>query len=117
MNRFCCQDWLTKFEFTCYSKCDDELYCIACVLFPDASYRRPRKLITEPYQNWKDAIHDLKKHATCEYHMNSMAKLKAFNATYAHPSTRVDMLMSDETTSQVQKRATLVSIIKCKAWH
>ena len=114
MNRFCCRDWLKKFEFTCYSKHDDGLYCLACVLFPDGSHRRPKKLITEPYRNWKDAIHDLKKHATCEYHMNSMAKLKSFNATYAHPSTRVDMLLSDEITTRVQKnRDTLASIIKC----
>jgi len=35
-------------------------------------------LITEPYQNWKDAVEDLWQHSACDYHSCSMAKLNAF---------------------------------------
>ena len=68
MSRSCCRDWFFKFKFLTYSEATDGLFCIACVLFPDKSHRRPKKLITEPYQNWKDALNDLKNHAVCDYH-------------------------------------------------
>ena len=54
-----------------YATQRQRMVCIAwgaCVLFPDSSHCRPNKLISEPYQNWKDALEDLKKHASCEYH-------------------------------------------------
>lgn len=71
---YCCRDWFKAFPFISHSRSADGLFCLACVLFPDSAHRRPKKLITEPYQNWKDALEDLKKHATCDYHMNSTAK-------------------------------------------
>lgn len=64
--RSCCREWFAKYEFISYSKFKDGLYCLACIIFPDTSGRRPKKLITEPYQNWKDATTDLKNHASCD---------------------------------------------------
>ena len=75
------RDWFNIFDFVCYSKAEYGLYCVGCVLFPDTSHHRSSKLITEPYKNWKDACEDLKTHAQCEYHCNSMAKLWAFRNT------------------------------------
>ena len=114
MNIFCCREWFKKFDFISYSKCDDGLYCLACVLFPDISHRKPKKLITEPYKNWKDAVEDLKKHAACDYHGNSLSKLRCFMETYADPTSRVDVLISDETSKRVRtNREVLRNLIKC----
>jgi len=67
LSRYCCRDWFKMFPFVDYSMSADGLFCLPCVLFPDSVHRRPKKLITEAYQNWKDAVEDLKKHATCDY--------------------------------------------------
>ena len=113
MNQFCCRSWLKRFDYTCYSKGTDGLYCLACVLFPDLSHRRPNKLISEPYQNWKDAVEYLKKHAACGYHCNSMARLRSFKETYTNPSIRVDVMISDQKVQVEKNRQMLASMIKC----
>lgn len=61
----------------CYSKSKDGLYCQGFKFFPDTSGRRPKKLVSEPYCNWKDAFGDLKNHASCEYQLNSMMRLNS----------------------------------------
>ena len=97
-----------------YSEKSDRLYYLACVLFPDTSHRRPRKLILEPYKNWKDAIMDLKVHAICDYHNTSIARLNAFNKTYIGGSCRNDVTIIDANTKQVeQNRIILKSLVKC----
>ena len=92
----------------------DGLYCMGCVLFPDSSHRRPKKLISEPFQNWKDALEDLKNHASCKYHCNSMAKLWAFLGTYENYASRIDLAIA-ETSSRTfqQNREVLRSVLKC----
>ena len=113
-NRHCNREWLKMFPFISYSQKVDGLFCLPCVLFPDTSHRRPKKLITEPYRNWKDAMEDLRQHSACDYHSCSMAKLNAFTCSYTNPANRVDLLIADVSSSQVQRnRQILTSIVKC----
>ena len=112
MNMYCCRGWLNTFDFSSYSEKYDGLYCLACMLFPDTSHRRPRKLILEPYRNWKDAIADLKVHGACDYHNTSMARLNAFKKTYINGSCRIDGTITDANTKQVeQNRIILKSLV------
>ena len=114
MNRYCTRDWLKTFDFIAYSEETDGLYCLACVLFPDTSHRRPNNLITEPYRNWKNAVADLKSHATRDYHKRSMARLHAFQQTYGNISHRIDFTITDTSNRQVDtNRSILKSVVKC----
>lgn len=36
--RYCNQDWFKNFDFTCYSKAENGLYCMGCALFLDTSH-------------------------------------------------------------------------------
>ena len=84
-----------------------------CVLFQDSAHCRPKKSITEPYNNWRDALTDLKIHAGCNYHLSSMSRLKAFKQTYANPSHRIDVNINDETSIRVNtNRQVLFGIVK-----
>lgn len=113
MNRFCCREWFRKFDFIAYSKEDDALYCLACCLFTDTSHRKSKKLITEGYRNWKDAVTDLKLHSTNEYHLASMARLRAFTQTYKTPAKRIDASLTNAAEVMVKKnRQILISIVK-----
>ena len=113
-NRHCNREWLKMFPFVSYSEKVDGLFCLPCVLFPDTSHRRPNKLISEPYQNWKDAVEDLRQHSACDYHSCSMAKLNAFTCSHTNPSSRVDVAIADANSDQVlRNRQVLTSIIKC----
>ena len=94
INRYCNRDWFKFFDFVCYSKAEDGLYCVGCVLFLDTSHRCSSKLITEPYKNWKDACEDLKTHAQCEY------LCWAFRDTYDNPASRIDITIAEEKLQQ-----------------
>jgi hypothetical protein len=114
MKRYCSHNWFQQFEFLAYSKKHDGVYCLSCVLFPDDAHRRPAKLITEPYQNWKDAIADLKSHSANEYHKNSHAKLKGFMGTYLNPEQNMAVRVRRENEERVKhNRVILHSIIEC----
>lgn len=114
IKRFCSREWFHIFDFISYSQGNDGVYCLACVLFPDTSHRRPKKLITEPYRDWKDAINDFKCHAVCAYHVDSMARLVAFKQTHSNPSTRIDATFTTQRAKRIENNRTILkSIIKC----
>lgn len=113
IKRFCCKDWFKMFEFITYSSADDGLCCLACVLFPDSEHRRPKKFISEPYTNWKDALTDLKTHAGCGYHLSSMSRMMVFMQTHTNPARRIDLNISEETSVRVEtNRQVLFAILK-----
>ena len=113
IKRHCCREWFRIFDFLSYSKIDDGLYCLGCRLFPDTSHRRPTKLISEPYNNWKKAVDHLKSHATTDYHQGSLVKLKAFQSTYLNPSTRVDVTITHDGDEKIRTNKNILkSIVK-----
>ena len=112
-NRTCQKQWLEKYEFLSYSTSCDGLFCLACVLFPDSSHRIAKKMISEPYHNWKDFSEDVKKHASHQYHLNSMLLLQNFVSTYNNPETRIDCTINEQNRIKIEKnRKILSSIVK-----
>ena len=108
------KEWFTMFEFISYSKTKNGLYCLACKLFPDTAHRRPKKIISEPYDNWKDTVADLKHHASCEYHCNSMARLESFVRSSENPAARIDTnINSGSAMLMEQNRNILKSVLAC----
>ena len=112
-NRTCQKQWLEKYEFLSYSTSCDGLFCLACVLFPDSSHRIAKKMISEPYHNWKDFSEDVKKHASHQYHLNSMLLLQNFVSTHNNPETRIDCTINEQNRIRIEKnRKILSSIVK-----
>lgn len=91
----------------------DGVFCIAYWFFPDSSHRCGKKFISGAYRNWKDAKEDLKQHAVTEYHLSSMARMRAFIDTYREPSKRVDASLDICAAERIkQNRKILSSITK-----
>ena len=66
-----------------------------------------KKLISEPNENWKDALEDLKNHASCKYHNNSMAKMW----TYENYAYRIDLTIAEKSSRTFHE--VLRSLLKC----
>ena len=113
--RFCNSSWLEEFDFLAYSKEQDGLYCLACVLFPTPGQAgRAQRLIDQPYSNWKDARQHSSQHHSLDYHQKSYAKMEAFVKTRNHPEGRLDLSLTTVGQAQLQKnRSILACIIKC----
>ena len=116
IRRYCQHDWFESHSSLSYSKSEDGLYCLCCILFPMPAHHgsKARNLITLPYHNWKDAKKDLETHASLQYHKDSMAKMNAFIHSYENPSQRVDQHFTTHREEVITKnRRFLTSIIKC----
>ena len=55
---------------------------------------RLAKLISEPYQDWKDLLEGIKNHAFIAYHLNSMAQLNKFMGTMNNPGKSITVTIS-----------------------
>ena len=63
---------------------------------------------------WKDALSDLSAHENLQYHLDSVAKLAAFQYSVEHPAEQIDHTISEASSARVQKnREILISIVKC----
>ena len=114
--RYCSRDWFKMYDFLCYSKSTDGLFCLCCVLFPMPAHhgKKANNLITIPYRNWKDAKTDFAKHVNHEYHRDSKAKMDGFLDIMSKPSLSIQNRLSLEVEKQIVKnRIFLTSIIKC----
>lgn len=112
--RSCCPDWFEQFRFIAYSKSKDGLYCLACKFFPDTSGRRPRLLVTQPFNKWKDATIDLKKHAQTGCHADSMVRLNEFKKSCVNQSLRIDVNLQSNNAAIIAKNRDIIrSILKC----
>lgn len=115
--RHCKLEWLEIFTYTAYSRKQDGIYCLPCVLFPSEAHRGKRAdlLITAPYRNWKDGRADLNKHQVQQYHKDSLAKYSEFRRTLERPSQRIEATISSASATQVKEnRDFLTPII---AWR
>jgi hypothetical protein len=113
--RRCMREWFQVFPFITYSKSQDGIYCLPCVLFPSPSaHGTPNLLVKQPYTNWKDAKEDLRVHSVCHYHKDAQAKMDEFVSTMNNPARRIDISMSSNAVDQTTKnRLFLISILKC----
>ena len=75
--RSCQQAWLEKYDFLAYSKKEDGLYCLSCVLFPTVARNgvRSSQLLSKPFRDWKGAISYINSHSTLDYHRQSMGMM------------------------------------------
>ena len=64
------------------------------IMSQDCSSRLAKQLISEPYQDWKDLLEDIKNHAFIAYHLNSMAQLNKFMGTMNNPGRSITVTIS-----------------------
>ena len=119
IQRRCTIELFNTFDFIPYSESKNALFCLGCVLFPmfclgcvlfpNTSHRRPKKLTSEPYFNWKDAREDLKQHSVWAYHLYSMAHLHTFWKTHTDPKCRIDVWIKTTGEERIERNRTILA--------
>ena len=115
ITRHCQLKWFHDYTWLAYSASRKGLGCLACILFPTHSkHGIANKLISKPFDNWKDATKDLEDHGALHYHSQSAAKLQAFIETVINKSQpRLEDLLDKEEKDIVSKnRKVIASIVK-----
>ena len=111
INRHCTIELFNTFDFITYSASKNALFCLGCVLFPNTSHRRPKKLISEPYFNWKDAREDLMQHSVFDYHLSSMVQLHTFLKTQTDQKCRIDVRIRTTSEERIERNRTILACI------
>ena len=89
------------------------MFWLACVpffrLFTSSGYRQ---LISEPCQDWKDLLEEIKNHVFTECLLYSMARLNEFMRTINDPEKVVGVTIPEKNKKTFKNREILRSIIK-----
>lgn len=115
-SRRCKREWLEKYEHLSYSRIQDGLYCIACILFlSDIKYYKGESIFVKaPCKDWKHLLEYWQLHEKCQYHQVSKDKFGSFVLRHNDPSLRIDTKITEQAGVNFEKNvATLNSIIKC----
>ena len=73
------------------------------VLSPDSSHRVAIQLISEPYQDWKDLLEDIRNHAFNEYHLNSTTRLNEFFKQTNNPEKDIGVAISRKNKEKFEE--------------
>lgn len=115
-SRRCKREWLEKYEHLSYSRIQDGLYCIACILFlSDIKYYKGESIFVKaPCKDWKHLLEYWQLHEKCQYHQVSKDKFGSFVLRHNDPFLRIDAKITEQAGVNFEKNvATLNSIIKC----
>jgi len=115
ITRHCQLKWFHDYTWLAYSASKKGLGCLACILFPtNSKHGIADKLISKPFDNWKDAAKYLEDHGALYYHLQSAAKLQAFIEIVINKSqARLEDVLDKEDKSLIAKnRQVMASIVK-----
>ena len=74
---------------------------------------KAKSLISQPYQNWKDARSDLSHQAVLQYHRDLAEVLNSFVSCFQNPNRCVDHSLTNASTELVEKNRAYISSIIC----
>ena len=87
---------------------------LPCILFPieNTPGGRAKILIILPYNNWKDAVSDLKSHAVCRYHKASFDHMHEFMKIMENEELGIDYILDRKLKDRVEKNRAILKYIK-----
>lgn len=70
------RNWLLEFTWLAYSQSSNGAFCQYCVFFcpkePGKGKIKPKSLVNQPFQRWKDAKEVFRNHSELKYHRDSV---------------------------------------------
>lgn len=105
-SRRCKREWLEKYEHLSYSRIQDGLYCIACILFlSDIKYYKGESIFVKaPCKDWKHLLEYWQLHEKCQYHQVSKDKFGSFVLRHNDPSLRIDAKITEQAGVNFEKK-------------
>ena len=93
MRRFCLHERFHDYKLLAYSKSSDGLFSLTCTLFPITAHKgsKAKLLISQSYQNWKDARYDVSHYAVLQHHKDLMEALNSFVSCFQNPNRHVSI--------------------------
>ena len=107
--------WLQSFPWLVYSKQEDGGFCLPCVLFASAGYRRssPGVLVSRPLTVFKKALEMLRKHTDKDHHKTAIVRAEEFKRSMSSQQPNIQQRLSKSLADRIlNNRQKLESILK-----
>jgi len=110
--------WLDQFEWLVYTSSGaGGAICKYCALFTTGGAGRGwqtlKSLVTEPFNKWKNAIEQFKKHSQCAYHKSALLMADQFMSIYSNKSKSVVAQLDLKDSMEVElDRQRLIPIVE-----
>lgn len=110
--------WLEKYSWLAYSAIEDSAYCKYCFLFSaekvgKTSSQSVGNFVRDGFKNWKRALESFERHASNQYHINSVLCANDLRDILSHKKISINLQLNHEHLRQkIENRKRLSSIIK-----
>lgn len=109
-NRSCQYQYFVDNPWLVYSKIEDGIFCLPCVLF--AAKQDLGQLVCEKFNTWSKKSRKFAEHNLNKYHKLALVRLEALKSSITQPTTSIENRVKNISAAQISKNR---SIIKCMA--
>uniref|UniRef100_A0A914YF23 DUF4371 domain-containing protein n=1 Tax=Panagrolaimus superbus TaxID=310955 RepID=A0A914YF23_9BILA len=107
--------WFKEFPSMTYSKKENGIFCVHCVLFVTGAvgkgqHQIPKSFVSKPFVNWKDFKEQANNHLKHAYHKDAIQIVSSFSSNFSSVVSKMD---GQAKTAETNARKQLLSIIKC----
>ncbi len=109
-NRSCRHPYFVNNPWFVYSKVEDGIFCLPCVLF--ASGHDMGQFVCRKFDNWSRKTRKFAQHNERGYHKLALVRMEALKASITNPTTSIDNSLRNIAEADIAKNR---YIIKCVA--
>lgn len=109
------EHWMNQYAWLVYSQSNDGAYCNFCVFFTpeEVGGIKPNSLVSQPFNNWKNAKEQFNYHQNLNYHKNATVFAQKFIQVREKKAVAVSVQLDKEKRAQIElNRKILTSIIE-----
>jgi len=108
-HRSCQYSYLVDNPWLVYSKEEDGLFCLPCVLF--ATKQNLNQFVTEKFNHWTKKSTKFFSHNSKQYHKLALTQAEALKSTYVAPERAIDNQLKKIRAEEIAKNRTVIKHI------
>lgn len=108
-NRACQHKYLEDNPWFVYSKAEDGIFCLPCVLF--ANKGNLGAFVCEKFNNWTKKTKKFAEHNSTKYHQFAILQAELLKSTYHSPETAIDNRLKGIHADEIAKNRSIIKSI------
>lgn len=110
------RNWLIEFPWLTYSIKSDSAFCQFCALFccedvGKGCHTKPKALVFQPFNNWKDAKEQFRYHQSLDYHKKCTVFALNFLDVHDKKITSIDLQLDNAKKREIEMNRKILSSI------
>ena len=108
-NRSCQYKYFIDNPWFVYSKMEDGIFCLPCVLF--ASRQNLGQFVCEKFNSWSKKTRKFAEHNSHEYHKLAVVRMEALKSSITQPETSIENRLKQVTETEIANNRYIIKSI------